>query len=104
MLQSIAKTAKSHADMAANHPIHIHPARPFYRFTATALGASMWFFVCRPIPCSLNLLSDDDIFVIAVDVPSEEGRTCFTGLEASMGSLSECHLTRENDNTTINVA
>ncbi|KAB8240542.1 hypothetical protein F9C07_2140480 [Aspergillus flavus] len=32
-------------DMAANHPIHIHPARPLYRFTATALGASMWFFL-----------------------------------------------------------
>ncbi|KAL4806029.1 hypothetical protein BDW62DRAFT_210829 [Aspergillus aurantiobrunneus] len=31
--------------MAANHPIHIHPARPLYRFTATALGASMWFFL-----------------------------------------------------------
>lgn len=35
----------SYTDMAANHPIHIHPARPLYRFTATALGASMWFFV-----------------------------------------------------------
>ncbi|KAF9882969.1 hypothetical protein FE257_004373 [Aspergillus nanangensis] len=32
-------------NMAANHPIHIHPARPLYRFTATALGASMWFFL-----------------------------------------------------------
>ena len=33
--------------MAGNssHPIHIHPVRPLYRFTATALGASMWFFV-----------------------------------------------------------
>jgi len=28
-----------------NHPLHIHPARPLYRFAATALGASMWFFV-----------------------------------------------------------
>ena len=27
------------------HPIHIHPARPLYRFFATGLGASMWFFV-----------------------------------------------------------
>lgn len=35
--------------MAANHPIHIHPARPLYRFTATALGASMWFFVRLPV-------------------------------------------------------
>ncbi|PYH40685.1 uncharacterized protein BP01DRAFT_307721 [Aspergillus saccharolyticus JOP 1030-1] len=31
--------------MASTHPIHIHPARPLYRFTATALGASMWFFL-----------------------------------------------------------
>ena len=28
-----------------NHPVHIHPARPLYRFMGTALGASMWFFV-----------------------------------------------------------
>lgn len=27
------------------HPIHIHPARPLYRFAATGLGAAMWFFV-----------------------------------------------------------
>jgi hypothetical protein len=30
---------------AGAHPVHVHPARPFYRFAATALGASMWFFV-----------------------------------------------------------
>lgn len=28
-----------------SHPIHIHPVRPLYRFFATALPASMWFFV-----------------------------------------------------------
>ena len=28
-----------------NHPIKIHPVRPLYRFMATGLGASMWFFV-----------------------------------------------------------
>jgi len=27
------------------HPIHIHPARPLYRFAATGLGATMWFFL-----------------------------------------------------------
>lgn len=32
-----------------NHPIHIHPVRPLYRFMATGLGASMWFFV-RHVP------------------------------------------------------
>jgi hypothetical protein len=32
------------------HPIHIHPARPLYRFAATGLGASMWFFVCLNDP------------------------------------------------------
>lgn len=36
----------------ANHPIHVHPARPLYRFMATALGASMWFFVRRAAPAS----------------------------------------------------
>ncbi|KAF7511365.1 hypothetical protein GJ744_004930 [Endocarpon pusillum] len=29
-----------------NHPVtHVKPARPLYRFAATALGASMWFFL-----------------------------------------------------------
>ncbi|KAJ9628645.1 hypothetical protein H2203_002547 [Taxawa tesnikishii (nom. ined.)] len=27
------------------HPVHIHPVRPLYRFFATGLGASMWFFL-----------------------------------------------------------
>lgn len=31
--------------MAGSHPVHIHPVRPLYRFAATGLGASMWFFV-----------------------------------------------------------
>ncbi|KAI5800004.1 hypothetical protein EDC01DRAFT_787125 [Geopyxis carbonaria] len=31
--------------MPGAHPIHVHPARPFYRFSATALGAGMWFFI-----------------------------------------------------------
>ena len=35
--------------MTGKHPIHVHPARPFYRFAATALGASMWFFVSKPL-------------------------------------------------------
>ncbi|WPG97266.1 Hypothetical protein R9X50_00003900 [Acrodontium crateriforme] len=30
---------------AHGHPIHIHPARPLYRFAATGLGAAMWFFL-----------------------------------------------------------
>ncbi|KAJ5727996.1 hypothetical protein N7540_007154 [Penicillium herquei] len=29
----------------SHHPVHVHAARPLYRFTATALGASMWFFL-----------------------------------------------------------
>ncbi|OAP56696.1 hypothetical protein AYL99_08808 [Fonsecaea erecta] len=29
-----------------NHPVRqINPARPFYRFCATGLGAAMWFFL-----------------------------------------------------------
>ena len=31
-----------------SHPIHIHPVRPLYRYSATLLGASMWFFVRLP--------------------------------------------------------
>lgn len=43
--------------MAGNHPIHVHPVRPLYRFSATMLGASMWFFVSHVIAWKLgNLL------------------------------------------------
>lgn len=38
------------AAMSGKHPIHVHPARPLYRFAATALGASMWFFVSDIYP------------------------------------------------------
>ncbi|PGH16911.1 hypothetical protein AJ80_05055 [Polytolypa hystricis UAMH7299] len=27
------------------HPVKVIPGPPFYRFTATALGASMWFWL-----------------------------------------------------------
>ncbi|KAF2275297.1 uncharacterized protein EI97DRAFT_434513 [Westerdykella ornata] len=27
------------------HPIKVPPVRPLYRFMATGLGASMWFFL-----------------------------------------------------------
>ncbi len=36
------------------HPITIPPVRPFYRFSATFLGASMWFFVSDAV-LSLSL-------------------------------------------------
>ena len=39
----MAGPAGKHAP--GGHPIHIHPARPLYRFAAVGLGASMWFFV-----------------------------------------------------------
>ncbi|KAL4890392.1 hypothetical protein BDV59DRAFT_184388 [Aspergillus ambiguus] len=45
LLATLEMLLTTDTDMAANHPIHIHPARPLYRFTATALGASMWFFL-----------------------------------------------------------
>ncbi|KAJ8611328.1 hypothetical protein MRB53_037998 [Persea americana] len=38
-------TKPHHASAHGAHPIHIHPARPLYRFAAVALPASMWFFV-----------------------------------------------------------
>ncbi|KAF8437000.1 hypothetical protein BGX38DRAFT_55391 [Terfezia claveryi] len=37
--------AHHHPPGPGEHPIRIHPVRPFYRFAATALGASMWFFL-----------------------------------------------------------
>ena len=52
------------------HPIHIHPVRPLYRFAATGLGASMWFFVSRSIPfntCPTSLTWS------LVDVQSQKG-------------------------------
>jgi hypothetical protein len=64
-----------------NHPVHIHPVRPFYRFMATGLGASMWFFVCR------IAMSNEWELTEAVDVPREEGRPRVDGLEAPVGSL-----------------
>jgi hypothetical protein len=34
----------------ADHPLKVLPkVRPFYRFMATGLGASMWFFVCLKV-------------------------------------------------------
>ncbi|KAL5319487.1 hypothetical protein ACEPPN_012541 [Leptodophora sp. 'Broadleaf-Isolate-01'] len=30
---------------AGKHPVNIPPVRPLYRFAATGLGASMWFFL-----------------------------------------------------------
>jgi hypothetical protein len=48
----------------------------FYRFAATGLGASMWFWVCRP---QLRGLTDLGNFGTGADrtpahVPGEEGR------------------------------
>ncbi|CZT05790.1 uncharacterized protein RAG0_11744 [Rhynchosporium agropyri] len=30
---------------AGKHPVTLPRVRPFYRFAATGLGASMWFFL-----------------------------------------------------------
>lgn len=43
--------------MAGKHPIQIHPVRPLYRFAATGLGASMWFFV-SVIFCYILFIAD----------------------------------------------
>ncbi|PBP17429.1 hypothetical protein BUE80_DR011790 [Diplocarpon rosae] len=49
--------------MAGKHPIHIHPVRPLYRFAATGLSASMWFFtvtssVLLPLSTQFNIQQD----------------------------------------------
>lgn len=68
----------------AHHPIQkIPPARPFYRFMATGLGASMWFFVRMPLLCAVPLLT----LPCPADVPREEGRPRSDGLEAPVGPL-----------------
>ncbi|KAL1975316.1 hypothetical protein VTN31DRAFT_3708 [Thermomyces dupontii] len=37
--------SSSGAGGPGKHPITVPHTRPFYRFAATALGASMWFFL-----------------------------------------------------------
>jgi len=69
--------------MASHHPIHMHPVRPFYRFSATMLGASMWFFVSHGMLGARGKFVD----VFAADVPSEKGWPRAAGVEASMGTL-----------------
>jgi hypothetical protein len=65
-----------------NHPIKIHPVRPLYRFMATGLGASMWFFVRWKFALGGRALTE------AVDVPREEGRPGPARLEAPLGPLN----------------
>lgn len=87
--------------MAGKHPIHIHPVRPLYRFAATGLGASMWFFVRNPPSKFAKVQS---LMIHAVDVSGEERRyhpappatrpnltyhrSCLTWMEAPMGPLN----------------
>lgn len=67
--------------MAGNshHPIHVHPVRPLYRFTATALGASMWFFVrfCPSI-CESMSCTDPERFSSCTE-PRRTAPLCWAG-------------------------
>lgn len=69
------------------HPIHVHPARPLYRFAARGLGASMWFFVClKPQVSRQQLETASDIILAYVQsIPRRRGAT---RPEAPMGPLS----------------
>lgn len=69
----------------SSHPIHIHPVRPLYRFTATALGASMWFFVRIAFLLYQELILTGLLGV--AHVPSQEGWCRSVGLEAPLGPL-----------------
>lgn len=69
----------------SSHPIHIHPVRPLYRFTATALGASMWFFVRITSFLYQGLILTGLLWV--AHVPSQEGWCRSVGLEAPLGPL-----------------
>lgn len=83
--------------MAGNHPVHVHPPRPLYRFAATALGASMWFFVriTKFLRCHvIQLLTMLPLPGFTVDVPSQAGWPCIAGLEAPVGPLMGYDCTR----------
>ena len=98
IVRMAAQAGKSNR-AGAQHPIHVHPARPLYRFMATALGASMWFFVCiytlRGMPfidCALVVLSGETGWVFDgihkhVGMVLTFWQTCLARLETSMGPL-----------------
>ncbi|OBT48187.1 hypothetical protein VE00_00958 [Pseudogymnoascus sp. WSF 3629] len=67
------------------HPIHIHPVRPLYRFAATGLGASMWFFLMYRAKQDGN----SDARSLRRTTPNFTCRTCVIGLEASLGPLND---------------
>jgi len=84
MQPSIARMGPPKYAPHADHPLKVLPkVRPFYRFMATGLGASMWFFVRQ------KAITREWRLTEAVDVPREEGRPGTIGLEASVGSLNE---------------
>ena len=65
------------------HPVsYIKPARPLYRFAATGLGASMWFFVSTLASSIILNRADGRV----ADVPGEERRPCTTGMESPLGA------------------
>ena len=66
------------------HPIHIHPARPFYRYTAHLLGASMWFYVR---PSSLTPAHLANTPYSTDNVPHQKGRSCTPRPKTSLGAL-----------------
>jgi hypothetical protein len=70
----------------SHHPVHIHPARPLYRFIATGLGASMWFFVRYP-PFQTVYKRLELTLIPSAHVPCQEGWPGPAGLEAPVGSL-----------------
>ncbi len=55
---------------AGKHPVNIPPVRPLYRFAATGLGASMWFFVGLSTTWCWQLEANN----IIVDVSCKERR------------------------------
>ena len=50
------------------HPVQIPPVRPLYRFAATGLGATMWFFVNISSILQAEMNTDVDL----VDVSREK--------------------------------
>ena len=75
----------------------IKAQRPLYRYAATGLGASMWFFVCwkrRVVQVEADKCT--------ADVQSEGGWAGVVGMEASLGSLIATSDENEENHTSHN--
>ena len=74
------------------HPVRFPPVRPYHRYAATFLGASMWY-PHLPIPTLSFDASDKLQLQVLPDVPREKGRTCSVRPQAPLGTLRVSYTT-----------